>query len=134
MKTLREILLEKHEPALPRLNEVRRRAVRAAVEAGESAHRAPILVLIWREFIRPSRGWWSALAGAWMAILTLHLLCLGSDEARPSASSAPLSAAELSILKEQSQWMAELSELDPLWTEPKKPGPRGDRAHGSKSA
>ena len=66
MKTPREILLQKHGAAAPKLD-----AIRAGVVAGLARPTARE-TLSWRDFARSLRWHFAALSAAWMVVLILN--------------------------------------------------------------
>lgn len=86
MKTPREILLERHRAAGPKLDSIRHEIVTAEFKSVGQAARlsptermkkletgaSPVLRLLWRELIWPSRHVWSGLAVVWAVILTVN--------------------------------------------------------------
>ena len=77
MKTPREILLERHQTARPKLDEIREKVVwegrRAAVPKSRVADTATLPVLSWREFIFSLRWHLAGMGAAWLLILLLNL-------------------------------------------------------------
>jgi hypothetical protein len=142
MKTPREILLERHQQANPKLD-----AIRKAIWAAEcqpetrslkteirSANALPlkIVFIVWRELIWPARRIWAGLAATWVLILLVNL-DLMAGMARMTAASSPRSSDFIMALREQKQMIAELTEPPtPNLAEPPKPfipQPRSER-HG----
>src|SRR5208282_3767715 len=78
MKTPREILLERHLTAAPKLDAIRQSAVAAVCDRRISTDRAHerrsqtavtmILETFWRELIWPSRRIWAGLAATWILV------------------------------------------------------------------
>jgi hypothetical protein len=124
MKTLRELILEKHRGMEPKLDEIRRRTIAARAQAApRRAWRFDLIV--WRELILPSRRGWLVLAGAWLVIVALRLGA-GFDGAAPAADSLTPSAA--AQLAEQHALRLELlasGPLAPAEAPKEQPGPRG---------
>ena len=77
MKTPREILLERHQNAAPRLDSIRRKVVwegrRAAVPKFRVADTATLPAIIWRELIWPSRRIWTGLATVWILMIVVNV-------------------------------------------------------------
>ena len=131
MKTPREVLLDRHRHAEPKLE--RMWATVAAVcdrrrEPREfGAHRAPLQVL-WRELIWPSRRIWAGLACAWALIVVVNL-ANRETETRVAVNAPPPSPAEMQALIEQRRMFAQMiessHEADKRDTKP--PGPRSER-------
>jgi hypothetical protein len=152
MKTLREILLKRHQPVEPKLDrmwdeslapsvaavcdrresEQRRREVGTPFDLTQGRRRAPLQFVawkLWRELILPSRRIWAGLACVWVVIAVLNLA--SSEPVTEVAHNAkPPSREELRALIEQRQMLAQL--IGPL-TEPTEthksnpPGPRSER-------
>jgi hypothetical protein len=147
MKKPREILLERHQSAEPKLDRMWADTLAPAVAAvcnrresgvkrGVGAHRAPLQGLplavgwkLWRELIWPCRRIWVGVACAWVLILGLNM---ASSERSPRVVShaEPRSGEELRALIEQRRLLAQL--IGPM-AEPatrrksNPPGPRSDR-------
>ena len=124
MKTPREILLELHQGAQPKLDRIRRRVLSEALarQAHAPTARRPVdLVLtLWRHLIWPCRRTWSGLAVLWLALLFFNL---GLRKSSPAANHAQRSStvAAVRTLSEQRRLLAEL--LRPLGSPP------AERAH-----
>ncbi len=82
MKTPREILLQHHQTAAPKLDtarnnvlkaELSREGRRSAVPKFKVADTATFPLLIWRELIWPSRRIWAGLAAVWILILAANV-------------------------------------------------------------
>jgi hypothetical protein len=80
MKTPREILLEQHRSAAPKLDAIRREVLAEKVtpaRAGGSGALAAVWlnwpVVLWRELIWPCRRTWTALAAVWILIFIFNL-------------------------------------------------------------
>lgn len=77
MKTPRELLLNRHRAAAPRLDAIRE-SVLASV-AREAAPPAPVdaaatcCLTLWRELFLPCRRIWSGLAAVWLVLIALNL-------------------------------------------------------------
>jgi len=88
MKTPREILLERHRHAEPRLDAVRRKALATLAASGRAnqAHlasaqgsggavkgAAAMLKKAWLELIWPSRRAWAGMAALWLVVLAANV-------------------------------------------------------------
>ena len=80
MKTPRDILLERHQAAVPKLDAVRRESVGQASRLSPfegtrqlETGKMPVLILLWRELIFPSRRIWAGLAAVWLLIFAVNL-------------------------------------------------------------
>jgi len=114
MKTPREILLEQHRSAAPKLDAIRRKVLAEKVtpaRAGGSGALAAVWlnwpVVLWRELIWPCRRTWTALAGVWIA------LCLFNVSQRDKSELAarklpPPSPEAVMAWRQQERLLAEL--------------------------
>jgi hypothetical protein len=100
MKTPREILLNKHRAAEPKLNDVRA-AVLADLEGCSRREAGPerrsnqgrgFFRQLWTELVLPSRRIWSGLAAAWIVIFFLNL---ADSESHPPAVAAKKRTPEI---------------------------------------
>jgi hypothetical protein len=83
MKTPRDILLERHQAAAPKLDAIRQSAVAAVCdrristdcvrERRSQAAATMIWRIIWHELIFPCRRTWTALAAAWIALFIFNV-------------------------------------------------------------
>jgi hypothetical protein len=128
MRTPREVLLNRHRNAEPKLNEIWQRiAARPAV--------APYQ-LLWRELILPCRRIWAGLACAWVAIAVLNMISAEPAPKVASTSQRP-SREDFQALAEQRRMLAQL--IGPL-PEPERrrapvlPGPRSECSMESAAA
>lgn len=138
-KTPREILFERHRPAEPRLDAVRRTALREALarqprprEAANAAAEfslADLLGRLWTELFWSCRRSWAGLAVVWLAIVTINYFTLEPPLlARTAATDA--TPAILSFLLEQKRLVAELTDTPTVpepATVPYVPRPRSER-------
>jgi hypothetical protein len=117
MKTPREILLERHRQAEPKLDEVRRKAMAVATassstEASETGRDPGGLIWValkkaWMELIWPSRRAWAGMAVLWLVVGAANLEMKNSVRGIPGARSAPV--RELAQgLEEQRRLLSEL--------------------------
>ncbi len=137
MKTPREILLNRHRSAGPKLDAVREAALAAtfpdtARNAKQPADvRAPFAIrlaqVLWRELFLPCRGIWAGLAAVWLVILVLNQ---ATGEKRPQLAvvSSPPDKQVLAVLREQKEMLAQFIEpmIPSSAVRPKTPGPRGE--------
>jgi len=110
MKTPREILLQQHRAAEPRLDEIRRAAVaQMAKPPVTHTERLPLraLLTLWRELIWPCRQTWAGLAAVWVVLLTLQLMSRDAS-AVVARKSPPPSPEVLMVLRQQKLLLAEL--------------------------
>lgn len=112
MKTPREILLQRHRAAQPRLDEIRRVAIaQLAKPPVARTEWLPLraLLTLWRELIWPCRRTWAGLAAVWLVLLTLQLA--SRDSAEVAARKTPPPSPEmLMVLRQQRLLLAELVE------------------------
>ena len=78
MKTPREILLERHQAAAPKLDAIRQSAVAAVCDHRISDERRSqtatmILKTFWLELVWPCRRIWTGLAAVWVLIFVFNL-------------------------------------------------------------
>jgi hypothetical protein len=137
MKTPREILLNRHRSAGPKLDAVRETALAASFPGAKrnanrsSEVRAPFAIrvvqILWRELFLPCRGIWAGLAAVWMVILVLNLPA-GGKNSQPARAASPPDHLALAVLREQKEMLAQFVEpIVPLpAVRPKTPGPRGE--------
>jgi hypothetical protein len=102
MKTPREILLERHRNAAQKLDVIRSEVVSAELKGVGRASRpspferitktetgaTPVLQLLWRELILPSRRIWAGLAAVWVLLLAANV-SLRDRSAVGTVASAP---------------------------------------------
>jgi len=101
MKTPREILLQQHQAAAPKLD-----VIRAGVVAGLA--RPPAReTASWREWLWPCPRAWTGLAAAWLVILGLNL-ATGKSPAQTGDAIAPCSNEALLEIRQQQQMLAKL--------------------------
>jgi len=123
MKTPREILLEQHCAAEPRLDATRRFVIaqelggEAAIRFGREPAFATLftrgLTAVWRELIFPSRRIWAGLAVVWMAIGLVNL----SERDNSAASVRPISNEEVLMnFKARQQLMGDIATEGPAST------------------
>ncbi|HUB87699.1 MAG TPA: hypothetical protein VMB22_07375 [Verrucomicrobiae bacterium] len=97
MKTPREILLERHQAAAPKLDAIRQSAVAAVCDRRISNERRSqttatmILKTFWLELVWPCRRIWAGLAAVWVLIFVFNLSQRDPSElmARKTPSPSP---------------------------------------------
>jgi hypothetical protein len=106
MKTPREILLERHSTAEPKLNKLRQETINAEFHRrGAVATISDLPGLFWRELIWPCRRIWTGLATAWVLILAAHLSMRGGS----SSEAVRFPTVEMMTMSpDQQQLLAEL--------------------------
>src|ERR1035438_7769634 len=140
MKTPRELILERHQPAEAKLKAIRAEDLAAHVRSATqpSRQRPPAfdlstaVVRFWQETFWPWRRAWIGMAAIWVFILGFSL---GARETPHIASTKPPrpDAVALALLQEQKQLLTQLLGLDepPLVSHFRSPG---SRSPGSRSA
>jgi hypothetical protein len=129
MKTPREILLQRHRAATPRLDAVRAVVVNE-LNNKETKEQSSTLVSLflhffttpWHELILPSRRIWVGLAAAWVLIFVAHLACR-ENEPVIAKKSAPPSREVLIVLREQNELRTQLLRDDSKPAEADRPKP-----------
>ena len=109
MKTPRELLLKRHEAALPKLDALRAAALPARSQLSTlNSHPASL----WERLFGPNPLAWAGLAAAWIVLFAVNRN--GSDAATSTASRAsqPSEAAVAEIVRENRRQMAELLNVD----------------------
>jgi hypothetical protein len=112
MKTPREILLNRHRAAQPKLDAIRKHVLAEHAPARGASPPVNLTSLarqFWAEVIWPARRVWLGFAAAWLVIAALNL---ASRETRlPTASNASAPAPEaLLALREQRKLLSQLLE------------------------
>ena len=110
MKTPRELLLKRHEAALPKLDALRAAAALPARSQLSTFNPQP--ASLWERLFGPNPLAWAGLAAVWVLLLAVNRS--GSEAATSSASRAsqPSEAAVAEIVRENRRQMAELLNLD----------------------
>ena len=116
MKTPREILFERHRAVLPKLDAIRCEVVAGLNCVGQASRlspseetkksetgRMPVLRLLWRELIWPSRRTWAGLAAIWLLLAAVNLSQRDHSPAGSIAVAAPMMS-----FQEQQRWLNEL--------------------------
>jgi hypothetical protein len=138
MKTPREILLEHHQAAEPRLDDIRRTVVgelnnNGTKEQSSAAFFVTLLLRcsnkIWLELIQPSRRIWAGIATVWVGIFIVNFSIRDNSSAMAMKSSA--SPGIMMSVQQQERLLAELTEMgETRAAEPPKksaPQPRSER-------
>ena len=109
MKTPRELLLKRHEAALPKLDALRAAALPARSQLSTLNSQPASL---WARLLGPNPLAWAGLAAVWLVLLAVNRN--GSEPATSSASRAsqPSEAAVAEIVRENRRQMAELLNFD----------------------
>ncbi len=138
MKNPREILLGRHAAVGPKLDAIRREALRLANNPGPAADAPrtapPLLVQMWEQLVLPCRAAWTVLAAAWAVILLLQVQ--GDTPPASGQESAPLTPMAVALLQEQRDLRAELlgaTRVRPVERDAT-PKPRSDAEPGTGSA
>ncbi|HEX5399656.1 MAG TPA: hypothetical protein VFY06_11480 [Verrucomicrobiae bacterium] len=114
MKTPRDILLERHHAAAPRLDAIRRSVVRElnnqatkkrSLSAGLVALFLGCSNAVWSELILPSRRVWAGLAAVWLLIFAVNL---SMRDRSPSGVMASAPPQMMLTFRQQEQLLTEL--------------------------
>jgi hypothetical protein len=128
MKTPREILLQRHEAATPKLDAVREAAL-AEITAKTAAKlllaRESFVIILWRELFWSCRRVWAGLAAIWITMLVVSSAT--SDSSRSAVASAPRSRDWKMALQAQRQLTRQLLEQDSAPATAAVPGRRSER-------
>ncbi|KAF0177414.1 MAG: hypothetical protein FD161_2501 [Limisphaerales bacterium] len=128
MKTPRELLLKRHEAALPKLDALRAAALPARSQLSTFNSQPASL---WERLLGPNPLAWAGLAAVWLVLFAVNR---SGGEAASSVSfasraSQPSEAAVAEIVRERRREMAELLNLD----EPKAAVPSRSELHPKRS-
>ncbi len=116
MKTPREILLQRHQAAVPKLDAIRREVVRELNNQEIKKQSPPSSFVtwflgcsnqIWLELIWPSRRIWAGLAATWILIFAFNLSQRDPSELM-ARKSPPPSPEMLLTFPQQERLLAEL--------------------------
>ena len=117
MKTPREILLERHRSAAPKLDAIRREVVEVAADVNRrkqpvreltfAAALANAIRLSFRELVWPCRRTWAALAAVWIALFIFN--ASQRDKSELAALKLPPPSPEMILtFRQQERLLAEL--------------------------
>lgn len=107
MKTPREVLLERHQPAKAKLDQIRHAVVAELTPRPFRELGLPFALRFWRELFWPHPKAWAALAGVWLVMLGVQFT--SRDESpRSFTQLAPPSPQVRELLKQQERLFAEL--------------------------
>lgn len=137
MKTPRELILARHQAAVPKLQEIspedlagyaRASAARPVGSRQLGARRWFPVIRLWEESLWPWRQAWLGMAAVWCVILLVHV----STRDIPTMARAKMPAPSpevLTLLREQNQILTQLLEPAalPPPAAPKIPGPRSEQ-------
>ena len=137
MKTLREIILERHRDAEAKLDAIGPDKL-AALARESSNVKEPesfstrvrsVFDRFWTDCVLPWRHAWTGIAAVWMAIFVLHIATRESSRSAGNEIAATKNPQVLSALREQKQMLAQL--LGPSETSTAAPqknsGPRSEQ-------
>jgi hypothetical protein len=134
MKTPREILLDQHRSAEPKLDRLWRQKLAAALPANTALVGRNVMLAIgwkmWRELILPNRRIWVGLACAWIVIGVLNVAS-SEPTTEVTRQTNPPSGEELRALIEQRRMLAQLIGplSEPAYNQKRTlPGPHSERA------
>ena len=133
MKSPREILLERHRATASKLDAIRRECVGQASSLSQNKRtetgRMPVLLLMWRELVWPSRRIWAGLAAVWIMILAVNFS--SRDHSQLVAEKSAPTAEMVLTWWQQQQLLAELLGPNETHTaappKPFSPQPSGER-------
>lgn len=137
MKTLREIILERHRAVETKfegigpekLAAIARESSDVRKREGFSARIRSAVDGLWTECFLPWRRVWAGIAAVWIAIFALHIAARGKASPGSGEMAATKNPQVLSALREQKQMLAQL--LGPTVTStaepPKNSGPRSEQ-------
>jgi hypothetical protein len=117
MKTPREILLARHRTVEPKLDAIRREAVKAAADVNRrkqpvreltfAAALASVIRLSFRELVWPCRRTWAALAAVWITLFIFN--ASQRDKSELAARKLPPPSPEMILtFRQQEKLLAEL--------------------------
>ena len=106
MKTPREILLARHQAAMPKLDAIRDDAVSRlpAARRGETFIHLP--VRFWQELVLPCRRLWAGLATVWVLIVIIHFA--QRDDVNSITGQPAQPELVVMSLQAQQRWLNEL--------------------------
>ena len=116
MKTPREILFQRYQAAVPKLDAVRQSVVAAAYgrrassdQTHERASRPAVTMIcdaLWRELVFPCRHIWTALAAVWALLVVINI---SQRDAVSSVTGKPVrSPMVMMSWQVQQRWMNDL--------------------------
>ena len=135
MKTPREILLERHQAAAPKLDAIRQSAVAAVCDRRISNERRSqttatmILKTFWLELVWPCRRIWAGLAAVWILIFAANF-SLRDNSPVAVAKSSPTPEMIMSFQQQEKVLAELLGSNEPRVAEKPKvisPQPRSER-------
>ena len=109
MKSPRDILLERHRDAGPKLDDVRRRVIVDELNHKETTEQSWLARMpenIWQELIRPCRKVWAGLAVVWLGILLANVSMRSPGTAM--AKKEPVSKETVIAFQQQKRLLEEL--------------------------
>ena len=132
MKTPREILLERHQAVVPKLNAIRRKLLNSELRANPPPHLwlSRWLVVPWRELVWPCRGIWAGLAAVWFVILAVNISLRDHSPTVATKSSEPSPEMILAFWRQEQSLIELIEPHRPRVAAPPKPAlprPRSQR-------
>lgn len=118
MKTPRELLLKRHEAALPQLGAARARARACGFQPPSPASQLSTfnsqLPSLWERLFGPNPLAWAGLAAAWLVLIAVNRSddTATRDTFATARANQPSEAAVAEIVRERRREMAELLNLD----------------------
>ena len=120
MKTPREILLERHRAATPKLDAIHHKVVTESNHEGTKAQREKMSFMslclcgfnkVWHELIFPSRRIWAGLAAIWVFIFIVNFS--QHDHSQGTMAKSLLSPEMILTYRQQEKMLAELMSDEP---------------------
>jgi hypothetical protein len=114
MKTLHDILLERHRSAVPKLDAIRHEVIQELNNQGTKEQSRPASLVsslldcsnkLWLELVWPSRRIWAGLAAVWILILAANV---SLHQNSPVIAKSGPSSEMMMALKDQQKILAEL--------------------------
>lgn len=139
MKAPREILLERHQAAGPKLDAIRHEVVSVAADVNRrkqpireltfAATLAKAITLLFQELVWPCRRIWTGLAAAWVVILAVNFSM--QDHSSAVAMKSPPTSEMIMAWRQQERLLAELiGQSETHAAEPPKPFVPQPRSEG----
>jgi hypothetical protein len=122
MKTPREILIQRHQAATPKLDAIRQSTVAAVYDRRSVLWQTfvpGILQAIWRELILPSRRIWAGLAAVWLLLFVVNFSMQDRSQLTMAKASTPAEMAA-TVHQEQELLAQLLGPDEPVAAEPQK--------------
>lgn len=112
MTTPREILLNRHRAAMPKLDTLRASALTTMSHATEQQPPAAFWLLVWRELFWPGRFAWSGLATVWVLLIALNFIQHEASSQTKSVS-APMGVSFREQQRMLNDLLADRTQINP---------------------